>query len=128
MKHHFHLSGLYISPYCKTCNLKLKYKKGSNSDLTEEMKKKAVKRKQTKFFDGKLKQFIKRAEDIAITIYASLTVYNFSPPPSTRWSKVWLQMGKINLAIPLVIIQSLIWFLQRRITHLQTWTEETNCY
>ena len=26
-KHHCHLSGLYIGPYCNTCNLKLKYKK-----------------------------------------------------------------------------------------------------
>ena len=27
-KHHYcHLSGLYIGPYCNTCNLKLKYKK-----------------------------------------------------------------------------------------------------
>ena len=26
-KHHCYLSGLYIGPYCNTCNLKLKYKK-----------------------------------------------------------------------------------------------------
>ena len=26
-KHHYHLSGYYIGPYCNTCNLKLKYKK-----------------------------------------------------------------------------------------------------
>ena len=26
-KHHWHLSGLYISQYCNTCNLKLKYKR-----------------------------------------------------------------------------------------------------
>ena len=63
-KHHCHLSGLYIGPYCNTCNLKLKYKKGSNSDPTDE-KKKASKRKQTKFFNGTFRKFIKRAEDIA---------------------------------------------------------------
>ena len=27
MKHHCHLSGLYIGPYCNTCNLKVKYQK-----------------------------------------------------------------------------------------------------
>ena len=33
-------------------------------------------------------------------IFASSKVYNFLPPPSTRWSKVWLRMAEINLAIP----------------------------
>ena len=56
-KHHCHLSGRYIGPYCNTCNLKLKYKKGANSDTTDEKKKKASKRKQTKFFNGTLKKF-----------------------------------------------------------------------
>ena len=44
--------------------MKLKYKKGPNSDPTDE-KKKASKRKQTKFFNGTLKKFIKKAEDVA---------------------------------------------------------------
>ena len=64
-KHHCHLRGLYIGPYCNTCNLKLKYKKGPNSDPTKEKKKKALKMKQTKFFNGTLKKFIKNAEDVA---------------------------------------------------------------
>ena len=63
-KHHYHLCRLYISPYCNTCNLKLKYKKDPNSDPTAEMKK-LVKRKQTKFFNGTYKKFIKKAVDIA---------------------------------------------------------------
>ena len=62
--HHCHLSGLYIGPYCNTCNLKLKYKKGANADPTDE-KKKASKRKQTKFFNANFRKFIKKAEDIA---------------------------------------------------------------
>ena len=61
-KHHCHLSGLYIGLYY---NLKLKYKNGSNSDPTDEKKKKSWKRKQTKFFNGTLKKFVKKAEDIA---------------------------------------------------------------
>ena len=65
IKHQCHLSGIYIGPYCNTCNLKLKYKQGSNSDPTDEKKKKASKRKQTTFFNGIFKQFIKKAEDIA---------------------------------------------------------------
>ena len=60
-KHHYHLRGLYIGPYCNTCNLKLKYKKGSNSDTTDEKNKKASKRKQTKFFNGTFKKFIKKS-------------------------------------------------------------------
>ena len=64
-KHHCHLSGLYIGPYGNTCNLKLKYKKGSNSDPTDEKKKKASKRKQTKFFNSTFRKFIRKAEDIA---------------------------------------------------------------
>ena len=65
-KHHCNLSRLYIGPYCNTCNLKLKYKKGSNSDATDEKKKKASKRKQTKFFNSTFRKFIlKKAEDIA---------------------------------------------------------------
>ena len=63
--HHYHLSGLYIGSYCNSCNLKLKYKKGSNSDPTDEKMKKALKRKQTKFFNGTFRKFIKKAEDIA---------------------------------------------------------------
>ena len=54
-KHHCHLSGLYIGHYCNTSNLRLKYKKGPNSDWTDEKKKKASKRKQTKFFNGTFK-------------------------------------------------------------------------
>ena len=64
-KYHCHLSGLYIGPYCNTCNLKLKYKKGPNFDPTDEKNKKASKWKQTKFFNGTFKQFIKKADDIA---------------------------------------------------------------
>ena len=64
-KHHCNLSGLYIGSYCNTCNLKLKYKKGPNSDPTDEKKKKASERKQTKFFNGTFKKFIKKAEDVA---------------------------------------------------------------
>ena len=59
-KHHCHLSGLYIGPYCNTCNLKLKYKKGSNSEPTDEKKKKASKKKHTKFFNGTVREFIKK--------------------------------------------------------------------
>ena len=40
--------------------MKLKYKKGPNSDPTGEKKKKASKRKQTKFFNGTFKKFIKK--------------------------------------------------------------------
>ena len=43
-KNHCHLSGLYIGPYCNTCNLKLKYKQGLNSDPTTETNKKSVKK------------------------------------------------------------------------------------
>ena len=43
-KHHCHLSGLYIDPYCNTRNLKLKYKKGPNCDPTDGKKKKASKK------------------------------------------------------------------------------------
>ena len=64
-KHHCHLSGLYISPYWNTCNLKLNYEKGSNSDPSTETKKKSVKRKQTKFFNGTFRKFVKKAEDVA---------------------------------------------------------------
>ena len=63
-KHHCHLSGLYIDPYCNTCNLKLKYKKASNSDPTDEKKKKASKRKQTKFFNGTLKNLLKNSKTL----------------------------------------------------------------
>ena len=45
--------------------MKLKYKKGSNSDPTDEKKKKASKKKQTKFLNGTFRKFIKKAEDIA---------------------------------------------------------------
>ena len=45
--------------------MKLKYKKGPNIDPTDEKKKKASKRKQTKFFNGTFKKFIKKAEDVA---------------------------------------------------------------
>ena len=61
-KHHCHLSGLYIGQYCNTCNLKLKYKKGSNADPPTEPKKK---RKQTKHFNEKFRKFVKKAEDVA---------------------------------------------------------------
>ena len=64
-KYHCHLSGLYIDPYCNTCNLKLKYKNGSNTDPTDEKKNKASKRKQTKFFNGTFEKIIKKAEDVA---------------------------------------------------------------
>ena len=64
-KHHCHLSGYYIGPYCNTCNLKLKYKQGPNSDPTTETKNKSVKRKQTKFFNGTFRKFIKKTEDVA---------------------------------------------------------------
>ena len=60
-KHYCDLWGLYIGPYCNTCNLKLKYKKGPNSDPTGEKKKKASKRKQAKFLNGTFKKFIKKA-------------------------------------------------------------------
>ena len=58
-KHHCHLSGLYIGPYCNTRNLKLKYKKGPNSDSTTETKKKSTKRKQTNFFKETFRKFVK---------------------------------------------------------------------
>ena len=64
-EHHYHLSGLYIGPYCNTCNLKLKYKKGPNSDPSTETKKKSIKRKQTKIFNGTFRKFVKKAEDVA---------------------------------------------------------------
>ena len=64
-KPHCHLSGLYIGPYCNTCNLKLKYKNVANANPPDEKKKKASKRKQTKFINGTFKKFIKKAEDIA---------------------------------------------------------------
>ena len=64
-KHHCHLSGYYIGPYCNTCNLKLKYKRGPNSNPTAEEKKKSTKRNQTKFFNGTFRKFIKRTEDVA---------------------------------------------------------------
>ena len=63
-KHHCYHSGLYIGPYCNMCNLKLKYKKGSNSDPTDEKKKTSM-RKRTKFFNGTSRKFIKKVEDIA---------------------------------------------------------------
>ena len=44
-KHHCHISGYYIGQYCNTCNLKLKYTKGPNSDPTAETKKKSLKQK-----------------------------------------------------------------------------------
>ena len=44
-----------------TCNLKLKSKKGPNSDSTDEKKKKASKRNQTKFFNGTLKKNNKKS-------------------------------------------------------------------
>ena len=59
-EHHCHLSRYYIGPYCNTCNLKLKYKKGPNSDTTAEKKNKKVKIKQTKFFNGIFRKFIKK--------------------------------------------------------------------
>ena len=66
-KHHCHLSGLYIGPYCNTCNLKLKYKKGPNSDPTTETKKKSLKRKQTKFFNGTFRKFVKKPKTLPET-------------------------------------------------------------
>ena len=45
--------------------MKLKYKKGSNSDPTDEKKKKASKGKQTMFFNRTFRKFIKKSEDIA---------------------------------------------------------------
>ena len=64
-KHHCHHSGYYIGPYCNTGNLKLKYIKVPNSDATTETKNKSVKRKQTKFFNGTFRKFVKKAEDVA---------------------------------------------------------------
>ena len=63
-KHHCHLSRLYIGPYCNTCNLKLKYKKGSNSDPTTEPKKKI---KQTKYFNGTFRKLVKRQKTLPET-------------------------------------------------------------
>ena len=45
--------------------MKLKCKKGPNSDLTAQKKKKSTKRKQTKFFNGTFRKFIKKSENIA---------------------------------------------------------------
>ena len=56
VKHHCH----HIGTYCNTGNLKLKYKKDSNADETDEKKKKASKRKQTKLFYGTFRKFIKK--------------------------------------------------------------------
>ena len=39
-----HLSGLYIGPYCNTFNLKLEYKKGFNSDPTDEKRRRKHKK------------------------------------------------------------------------------------
>ena len=74
-KHHCHLSGYYIGPYCNTCNLKLKYKKDPNSDLTTETNKKSVKRKQTKFFNGTFRKFVKKQKTLpeTTTIWTPLT-------------------------------------------------------
>ena len=67
IKHHCHLSELFIGPYCKTCNLKLKYKKGPNSDPFTETKKKSVKRKQTKLFNGTFRKFVKKPKTLPYT-------------------------------------------------------------
>ena len=64
-KHHCHLSGLYIGSYCNTCNQKLKNKTAPNSDSLTETKKKSTKRKQTNFFNGTFRKFVKKAEDVA---------------------------------------------------------------
>ena len=61
-------------------------------------------------------------------IYASWTVYNFSPRPSTLWSNVWLQMGMIILVVLLTIIQNSIWFSQRGITVTNACTEERDTF
>ena len=45
--------------------MKLNYKKSSNSHPTDEKKKKASKRKHTKFFNGTFRKLINKAEDIA---------------------------------------------------------------
>ena len=55
-------------------------------------------------------------------VYTSSTVCNFPSPLSTRWSKLWLRLAKINLVIPPGITQTLIWFSQRGITLTNTWT------
>ena len=39
--------------------------KGPNSDPTAETKQKSAKRKQTKFFNGTFRKFIKKGEDVA---------------------------------------------------------------
>ena len=66
-KRHCHLSGLYIGPYCNMCNLKLKYKNDHNSDPTTETKKKSTNRKQTKFFNGTFRKFVKRQKTLPET-------------------------------------------------------------
>ena len=66
-KHHCHLSERYIGPYRNTCNLNLKYKKGPNSDPTTETKMKSTKRKQTKFFNGIFRKFVKRPKTLPET-------------------------------------------------------------
>ena len=55
-KHHCISTG----QYCNTCNLKLKYKKGSNSDSTTEPKRK---RKEIKYYNGTFRKFVKKAEE-----------------------------------------------------------------
>ena len=42
------------------------------------------------------------------------------------WSKVWLRMAEINLAIPRGITRTLIWFSQRGITLTSIWMEDTH--
>ena len=65
-KHHCHLSRLYISFYCNTCNWKLKCTKRCELSFDRRKDEESIKEEQTTFFNGTLRKFIKRAEDITI--------------------------------------------------------------
>ena len=56
--------------------MKLNYKKGLNSDKTDETKRKSVKRKQTKFFNGTFRKFLKTPKTLpeTTTIWTPLTI------------------------------------------------------
>ena len=45
VRHHDHITGCYIGPYCNRCNLQLKFRKGRNDK----------KRKSTHYYEGRKK-------------------------------------------------------------------------
>ena len=64
-KHHCHLSGLYIGPYCNTCNLKLKYKKVPTLIRLPKRRRKRYKENKQNSSTGHVKNSSKKAENVA---------------------------------------------------------------